>query len=472
MKKSDVSPKNLANSAKKPTLKPKTLKQSKQKKPKSEKKLSPKKQEKLRKKKEYEEALNGQEWNAKIIAPKGVTVDPQLAKDRTILSVRHLKVFFQSGEYKTKAVHDVSFDVKEGETFGIVGESGCGKTTTGRSIIGLYKPTSGAIYYKGVRIAAGSRYNEKEIKWSKIHAKEEIKKWREDEHNELSDASDAPGEKEAIQARYDKKISEKQKALDLHVKEQEALIKQIQYDNRHSSKKLRQQIQMIFQDPIDSLDPRMTVEDIICEGLHIQGLYNKKKNREIVAKVLERVGLIPEYASRYPHEFSGGQRQRIGIARALVMNPKILICDEPISALDVSIRAQVLNLLNEVKQDMNLTMLFIAHDLSVVKYFCDRIAVMYFGNMVELAPSDELFLHPLHPYTQALLSAIPKPDPLSESSRERKIYNPAETHDYSVQKPTFREILPGHFVLCNDEEEKAYREKVAQIDRQPKEEEK
>ncbi|MDY5298127.1 MAG: ATP-binding cassette domain-containing protein [Candidatus Enteromonas sp.] len=389
-----------------------------------------------------------------------------------MLSVRHLKVFFQSGEYKTKAVHDVSFDVKEGETFGIVGESGCGKTTTGRSIIGLYKPTSGAIYYKGVRIAAGSRYNEKEIKWSKIHAKEEIKKWREDEHNELSDASDAPGEKEAIQARYDKKIAEKQKALDLHVKEQEALIKQIQYDNRHSSKKLRQQIQMIFQDPIDSLDPRMTVEDIICEGLHIQGLYNKKKNREIVAKVLERVGLIPEYASRYPHEFSGGQRQRIGIARALVMNPKILICDEPISALDVSIRAQVLNLLNEVKQDMNLTMLFIAHDLSVVKYFCDRIAVMYFGNMVELAPSDELFLHPLHPYTQALLSAIPKPDPLSESSRERKIYNPAETHDYSVQKPTFREILPGHFVLCNDEEEKAYREKVAQIDRQPKEEEK
>ena len=472
MKKSDVSPKNLANSAKKPTLKPKTLKQSKQKKPKPEKKLSPKKQEKLRKKKEYEEALNGQEWNAKIIAPKGVTVDPQLAKDRTILSVRHLKVFFQSGEYKTKAVHDVSFDVKEGETFGIVGESGCGKTTTGRSIIGLYKPTSGAIYYKGVRIAAGSRYNEKEIKWSKIHAKEEIKKWREDEHNELSDASDAPGEKEAIQARYDKKIAEKQKALDLHVKEQEALIKQIQYDNRHSSKKLRQQIQMIFQDPIDSLDPRMTVEDIICEGLHIQGLYNKKKNREIVAKVLERVGLIPEYASRYPHEFSGGQRQRIGIARAWVMNPKILICDEPISALDVSIRAQVLNLLNEVKQDMNLTMLFIAHDLSVVKYFCDRIAVMYFGNMVELASSDELFLHPLHPYTQALLSAIPKPDPLSESSRERKIYNPAETHDYSVQKPTFREILPGHFVLCNDEEEKAYREKVAQIDRQPKEEEK
>ena len=460
MKKSDVSPKNLANSAKKPTLEPKTLKQSKQKKPKPEKKLSPKKQEKLRKKKEYEEALNGQEWNAKIIAPKGVTVDPQLAKDRTILSVRHLKVFFQSGEYKTKAVHDVSFDVKEGETFGIVGESGCGKTTTGRSIIGLYKPTSGAIYYKGVRIAAGSRYNEKEIKWSKIHAKEEIKKWREDEHNELSDASDAPGEKEAIQARYDKKIAEKQKALDLHVKEQEALIKQIQYDNRHSSKKLRQQIQMIFQDPIDSLDPRMTVEDIICEGLHIQGLYNKKKNQEIVAKVLERVGLIPEYASRYPHEFSGGQRQRIGIARALVMNPKILICDEPISALDVSIRAQVLNLLNEVKQDMNLTMLFIAHDLSVVKYFCDRIAVMYFGNMVELASSDALFAHPLHPYTKSLLSAIPLPDPHYEKERVRVTYNPIAEHDYSVDKPTMREICPGHFVYCNDEEELKYKSQL------------
>jgi oligopeptide transport system ATP-binding protein len=180
--------------------------------------------------------------------------------------------------------------------------------------------------------------------------------------------------------------------------------------------------------------------------------------------MLEKVGLIADYASRYPHEFSGGQRQRIGIARALVMNPKLLICDEPISALDVSIRAQILNLLNDVKASMGLTLMFIAHDLSVVKYFCDRIAVMYFGNMVELASSDELFRHPLHPYTKALLSAIPKPDPLSEKNRVRQIYNPAKVHDYSKEKPTFREVVPGHFVLCNSVEFDKYLKEIEAID--------
>ena len=187
-----------------------------------------------------------------------------------------------------------------------------------------------------------------------------------------------------------------------------------------------------------------------------------------VAEVLKKVGLIPEFASRYPHEFSGGQRQRIGIARALVMNPSFLICDEPISALDVSIRAQIINLLNELKEEMGLTIMFIAHDLSVVKYFCDRIAVMYHGEIVELASSDELFKHPLHPYTKALLSAIPKPDPLSEKSRQRIVYNPFAVHDYSKEKPTFQEIIPGHFVLANSEEIEKYRQEIKELDAKAK----
>ena len=222
---------------------------------------------------------------------------------------------------------------------------------------------------------------------------------------------------------------------------------------------------MIFQDPVDSLDPRMTVEDIIQEGLHIQGQHNRFANSKKVADVLTKVGLIPEFASRYPHEFSGGQRQRIGIARALVMNPSFLICDEPISALDVSIRAQIINLLNDLKEEMGLTIMFIAHDLSVVKYFCDRIAVMYFGEMVELATSEELFKHPLHPYAKALLSAIPKPDPLTEKTRKRIIYDPRTAHDYSKEKPTLQEIVPGHFILANSEEMEKYRKEIAELDK-------
>ena len=224
--------------------------------------------------------------------------------------------------------------------------------------------------------------------------------------------------------------------------------------------KLVTQIQMIFQDPIASLDPRMTVREIIAEGLVIQGERNKEIIDKKVYEMLELVGLVRDHASRYPHEFPGGQRQRIGVARSIIMNPELIIADEPVSALDVSIQAQVINLLNELREKFGLTILFIAHDLSVVKYFSDRIGVMYFGKMVELADADELFKNPLHPYTKSLLSAIPLPDPVYEKSRKRIVYNPLADHDYTVDKPTFREVAPGHFVMCNDAEFAKYQAEI------------
>jgi len=342
-----------------------------------------------------------------------------------ILRVENLSQHFKIN----KAVDNVSFDVYKGEVFGIVGESGCGKTTIGRTIIKLYNATDGNVYLKGRRIVAGTLSLRNALKEAKTAG---------------DSAKVAELKNEIAKARYDHKYCDKN-----------------YMEETNSKEKLVTKIQMIFQDPIASLNPRMTVREIIAEGLVIRGIKDKKYINEKVYEMLELIGLVREHADRYPHEFSGGQRQRIGIARAIILNPEILIADEPISALDVSIQAQVINLLNELRHKMNLTILFIAHDLSVVKYFSDRIAVMYFGKLVELSTSVDLFNHPLHPYTRSLLSAIPIPDPHIEKQRKRIIYNPKTDHNYESDKPSLREVNPGHFVLCNDEEERRYKQEIA-----------
>jgi len=460
----------------------------------------------------------------------------------TLLEVKHLEQYFKfkrGPEKYLKAVHDISFDVKKGEVFGLVGESGCGKTTTGRSIIKLYNITSGDIKIDGIRISAGTRWNQKEIKYVNMRLNKKLKDLKEDERKKLEllkeeyqktySASfnyhilkllidsgkkiDQIDDKKKFIKKYDDILEntqlemqkEKEKANRI-CSVQRKEIRKAKYDNKYYNKNIQlaevkkvedkyqkiadenpdhnltkeqevnkeqelkraksttvtSKIQMIFQDPIASLNPRMTVRDIISEGLVIRGGYSKEYINDEVERVLQLVGLVPEHANRYPHEFSGGQRQRIGIARSVIMNPELIVADEPVSALDVSIQAQVINLLNDLRNELGLTIIFIAHNLSVVKYFCDRIAVMYFGRLVEIATSDELFAHPLHPYTISLLSAVPYPDPSIEKSRTRIKYNPKESHDYSKQKPTMREITAGHFVYCNDEEEKKYLKQLSE----------
>ena len=296
-----------------------------------------------------------------------------------ILEIKNLCMEFPAGKKKTvKALNNVTFDIYKGENFGLVGESGCGKTTLGRTLIRLYNPTSGEILFNGKNISG--------------------------------------------------KLSKADR----------------DYVTRNLS--------MIFQDPVSSLNPRMTVEEIIAEGLKIRGVKDPEELHRQVVAMLEHVGLQAEHASRYPHEFSGGQRQRIGIARALIVKPQMVIADEPVSALDVSVQAQVINLLNKLKEEMGLTILFIAHNLSVVKYFSDRIGVMYYGKLVEMADSDELFKNPMHPYTRALLSAIPEPDPINEKKRKKIHYDP-EMHRYGDgNQPSYHEIAPGHTIYCSDGE--------------------
>lgn len=330
-----------------------------------------------------------------------------------LLDVQHLKQYF-GGRRGVKAVDDVSFKIHRGEVLGVVGESGCGKTTTGRTIIKIYEASGGKVFFGGECISVGVD-----------ELKEKYKKAKRDGDN--------------VRAK--------------NLAEEIAKAKEI--NRAHTSRNINK-MQMIFQDPVASLNPRMTVREIIAEGLVIRNIKDKEYINKRVYEVLDMVGLLPEHADRYPHEFSGGQRQRIGIARAIVLEPELIIADEPISALDVSIQAQVINLLNELRDKMGLTIMFIAHDLSVVKYFSDRIAVMYYGKIVELADSDELFDKPYHPYTKSLLSAIPVPDPHYEKKRRRIVYTPENNSDRS-EEPQLREVSEGHFVLCTTEEFNRYK---------------
>ena len=314
-----------------------------------------------------------------------------------LVEVSHLKEYFpiNTGMFTSKplkAVDDVSFSIRRGETLGLVGESGCGKTTVGRTLLHLYEPTGGEVRFEGKPIRTKADINE-----------------------------------------------------------------------------FRRKATMVFQDPYSSLNPRMTVSDIIGEPLDIHKMYRNKAEREQrILELMDRVGLNSEHASRYAHEFSGGQRQRIGIARALALNPKFIVCDEPVSALDVSIQAQVINMFDELQDEMGLTYLFIAHDILVVRHISDRIAVMYLGKMVELADAKEIYEHPLHPYTQSLMSAVPQPDPKVARANKRIVLSgdipsplnapsgcpfrtrcPRATAACTEAMPEFKEVAPGHFAACD-----------------------
>lgn len=344
----------------------------------------------------------GREYRAVVEAATNPQVQVRDAKGRdTILQVRGLKKHFpisagfiiQREVGAIKAVDGLDFDVFRGETLGLVGESGCGKSTTGRTILQLYRPTAGTVNFEGTELS--------------------------------------------------------------HLRG-EAL------------RKMRRHMQMIFQDPYASLNPRMSVGRIISEPLYVHNIGTPQERMDRVQFLMEKVGLNPYFVNRYPHEFSGGQRQRIGIARALALSPSLIVADEPISALDVSIQAQVVNLLQDLQREFNLTYLFIAHDLSMVRHICDRVAVMYLGKIVELGPSEEVYNNPRHPYTQALLSAVPVPDPEVEKKRQRIILrgdvpspaNPPVGCNFNTRcpvavetcfrdEPELKEIVPGHWVACH-----------------------
>ncbi len=485
-------------------------------------------------------------------------------KREEILRVSGLKQYFKlgSGRHKSvnKAVDDVSFSIYKGEVFSLVGESGCGKTTTGRTIIKLYQSSGGEVFFHGTRIVSDvkqarktfketlSEYalskandvqllNEKlgsgtltkdefDAKLSEVNAKYKnlnsealnvLKQAKRDKRfesivdpssvkaktdlkslpqyaeidaqyrasnqeitakiNQLqskvdsakkfvtntegsSDKDEVKSAKEKFTS-VNKEMAKLEKEIKLNAVRQKQDVQHLKYSLVNRNRLLMRKMQMIFQDPIASLNPRMTVKEIIAEGLRINGVRNEKEIDDKVKIALKTVGLVPEHASRYPHEFSGGQRQRIGIARALVVEPSFIIADEPISSLDVSIRAQIINLLNDLRETRGITIMFIAHDLSVVKYFSDRLAVMYYGHIVEIGDKERIFSNPMHPYTLSLMESIPLPDPEYEKRRGRTVrYNPAAQHDYSKEQPSLREVEPGHMVLCNTEEFERYVSKI------------
>lgn len=360
-----------------------------------------------------------------------------------LLSVRNLGMFFNVGSGRTEALSDVSFDIMRAEVFGLVGESGSGKTTTGRCIIGIYRPTAGEVYFGGEKIRAGTQTYKKRIAELKERGRVEFRRL-------LEDTKEHPDHRDANRKRwYD---------VNKNLQEEIAVQRDLICEAKRLSKGRQDpRIQMIFQDPAASLNPRMTVGEIVAEGLIARGMKDKAEIDAMVDKALVSVGLSPSHRSRYPHEFSGGQKQRIGIARAVIMRPELLIADEPVSALDVSVQAQVINLLCDLAQSLSLSVLFIAHDLSVVRHISDRVGVMYRGRIVELAPTEELFLHPCHPYTRSLLSAIPLPDPKRE--RERK--TPSLSFEDDGKEREFREISQGHYVLATEEEAGNYREDIS-----------